>query len=76
MSQDEELLPTEPLRTRLDTLHRQVARLPQTTRGKYQTLLAELEAQLQRNTPEPAQACPLLDDIEAISKCIEVELDG
>jgi|GEM_PF-3388529 len=76
MSENEEVPPTQQLRTRLDTLHRQVARLPQTAQEEYQTLLVELEGQLRRNTPEPARACQLLEEIEAISKCVEFELDG
>jgi hypothetical protein len=75
MSEDEELLHEEWLRVRLEALRRGLAQLSPTTQSEYETLVTELEGQLQRNVREPLLVRRLLNEIEAISKCVAFELD-
>ncbi len=74
MSHDEELLQKEGARLRLETLRRQLARLPRTAREEYDTLVDELEGQVGGAAARPADVRQLLDEIEAIAKCVEFEL--
>jgi hypothetical protein len=64
----------EGARLRLETLHRQLARLPRTARGEYDTLVEELEGQVRGTAAKPADVRQLFDEIEAIAKCVDFEL--
>jgi hypothetical protein len=75
MSQGEEFLLEEELRAHFEALRRGLARLSPTTQSEYETLVTELEGQLQRNVREPVLVRRFLNEIEAISKCVAFELD-
>ena len=75
MSQGEEFLQEERLRVRLVTFRRGLARLSPTAQREFETLVTELEGQLQRNMREPVLVCRFLNEIEAISKCVAFELE-
>lgn len=67
--------PNEPLRAELDALRSLIARLPRQERDEFQPLVEELQGQRQRNTPNPAESRRQLQEIRAIAKCVEFELD-
>jgi hypothetical protein len=75
MSQGEALRHDDGLRVSLGALRRDLARLSPGIQNEYEALVAELEGQLQRNAPEPEVVPRLLNEIEAIAKCVAFELD-
>ena len=76
MSHGDEFLQEERLRVRLVALRRGLARLSPTTQSEYGTWITEAEGQLHRNVQGPVLVRRLLEEIEALSKCVEFELDG
>ena len=75
MSQGEEFLREEALRAHLEALRRGLARLSPMAQSEFETLVTELEGQLQRNVRAPVLVCRFLNEIEAISKCVAFELE-
>jgi hypothetical protein len=64
----------ELLNLRLDALHSQIKRLPSDTQPEYLTLLDELKTQVPSQAEESPNAFGLLDEIKAISKCLQFEI--